>query len=60
VAREAGFSDACYFSRRFSKSYGMPPRRYRDLPPGRDALAPVRRYRLVPVWTALSPDTDVR
>jgi AraC-like DNA-binding protein len=60
VAREAGFSDACHFSRRFSNAYGMPPGRYRVLPPGRDALAPVRLSGLVPVWTALSPDTDVR
>jgi AraC-like DNA-binding protein len=60
VAREAGFSDACHFSRRFSKAYGVPPGRYRSLAPGQDALAPVRRSGLVAVWTALSLDAGGR
>lgn len=31
VAMETGFSDANYFSKMFSRRYGMPPREYRNL-----------------------------
>ncbi|MFD7288831.1 helix-turn-helix domain-containing protein [Streptomyces sp. NPDC059863] len=34
VAARWGFTDAAHFSRLFRAAYGIPPRDYRDLPPG--------------------------
>lgn len=53
IARDNGFADASHFSRRFSKAYGAPPGRFRRAVNGQDALAPITKARLLPLWNAI-------
>jgi len=54
VASLTGFADPYHFSRRFRSVYGIPPGAFRRLPGARDALAPLREARLLPLAHALS------
>ncbi|WP_248761186.1 AraC family transcriptional regulator [Pseudarthrobacter sp. SSS035] len=52
IAHQAGYSNPYHFSRRFSGTYGIPPRRYRRDSRGKDPLQPLTDSGLLPVWTA--------
>lgn len=49
VSTSCGFANPFHFSRRFSRGYGMPPRRYRDTQAGSDPLEPLARAGLLPL-----------
>jgi AraC family transcriptional regulator len=53
VARQCGFANAYHFSRRFARTYALPPGSYRALSTGPDPLEPIRAAGLLEVATPL-------
>ncbi|MEQ7006680.1 helix-turn-helix transcriptional regulator [Actinopolymorpha sp. B17G11] len=59
VAKECGFADAFHFSKRFSRTYGLPPGRYRRSRTDHDADIPLAAAGLRAMAATLWPPTAI-